>query len=401
MKYNIISLPDIHWGVINPYEQLKLLEFIFQFIQECHNENIAIDMIVISGDYFDSKLPLNSREAIFAIQWMNSLYTLALEYGIKRIRLFQGTLDHDNDQLDAFKPMEKLSDDEDFFKIFTKTTSEETLPGLRCIYCPDETLQTNDYENTYINEILSIHDIGFFHGSFDVVYGELLQSKPELMNKKNVIFKYDLWNKVIQGPLIAGHWHDGKQYEHLFYCGSPFRYKFNEDEPKGFGFLQYNNSDNSYYYQKILNCMSSEYITYEIYSNIYNSKEDFNRAMNEIESIVESFLQTPHLDNRLRVMIYIVDEKTENDLFISALRQRFIDYKNIKIVIKNKLKDKLKKEAVKRNKERHEKFDFIYDKSKALPQIIHDFIYSIDDTANIPMDYIQTKCNQYLNKEKK
>ena len=398
MKYNIIAIPDIHWGVINPYEQLKLLEFIFQFIKQCYREKIRIDMIVIAGDYFDSKLPLNSKEAILAIQWMNELYQIAVEFGIQRIRIFQGTLDHDNDQLDVFKPMENISEDKDFLKVFTETTSEETLPGLRCIYCPDEIIQTDDYEDMYVNEILSIHDIGFFHGSFDVVYGELLRAKPELMNKKNVIFKYSLWDKVIYGPMISGHWHDGKQYDDLYYCGSPFRYKFNEDEDKGLGFLQYDTEDQSYFYRKITNCMSSEYITHEIYSNIYNSKEDFNRAMNDIDEIIESFELKPHLDNRLRIMIYIVDDKTENDLFISSLRQKYIDHKNVKIVIKNRLKDKLKREDMKRNKERHEKFDFIYDKSKDPSQIIYDFIHRMDDAIDIPIEFIQKKIDQYMHK---
>ena len=35
--------------------------------------------------------------------------------------------------------------------------------------------------------------------------------------------------------MIAGHWHDGKQYDDLYYVGSPTRYKFNEDEKKGIG----------------------------------------------------------------------------------------------------------------------------------------------------------------------
>ena len=310
MNFNIITIPDIHWGVINPYEQLKSLEFIFQFLQECHTKDIQIDMIVILGDYFDSKLPLNSREAIFAIQWMNRLYNIAIEFGVKRIRVVQGTLDHDNDQLDAFKPLESISNDSEFFKIFTTTTSEETLPGLKCVYCPDETIQTDEYVDMNLNTILSVHDIGFFHGSFDVVYGDLLKTKPELMNKKNVIFQYDLWDKVILGPMIAGHWHDGKQYDDLYYCGSPFRYKFNEDEPKGLGFLQYDNDDNSYYYQKILNCLSPEYMTFEIYSNLYNTKEDFNHVMIAIDEIIESFKATPHLNNKLRIVIFVVDDKT-------------------------------------------------------------------------------------------
>ena len=87
-----------------------------------------------------------------------------------------------------------------------------------------------------------------------------------------------------------------------------------------------------------------------------------------------------------------MDEKPENDIFISSLRQNFINYKNIKIKIKNKLNDTQKKEIVKRNKEREKKFGFIYDKSKKPEEIIHDFIYeNTEENANVPLEYIIKK----------
>ena len=68
MKYNIMAISDLHWGIVDPQEQLKSLEFIFEFIDQSSKENNGIDLLVIAGDYFDSKLPLNSQEAIIAIQ---------------------------------------------------------------------------------------------------------------------------------------------------------------------------------------------------------------------------------------------------------------------------------------------------------------------------------------------
>ena len=395
MKYNIVVIPDIHWGVINPYTQLKELDFILEFLDSCKNNNINIDLLVIAGDYFECKLPLNSREAIFAIQWLNLLYTKCIDIGVKKIRMFQGTMDHDNDQLDAFKPLVDKSNPE-YFKIFMKTTSEQTFEDLRCIYCPDETLTTSDYEEIYINEILSSNNIGFFHGSFDVVYGELLASNPSLMAKKNVIFRYDLWDKLIKGPMIAGHWHDGKQYDHLYYNGSPFRWKFDEDEPKGLSFIQYDTEDDSYYYKKIINPLSSQYITYEVYTNMYTSKEDYSRVINEINAILKSFEETPYLENKLRVVIHIIDDKVENDIFIASLRQNFINQKNLKITIKNKLKDKIKREEIKKNKERKMKYDFISDKEKEVPDKIREFIMEENDGADVPLDFIQKNVSKYI-----
>lgn len=394
MIYNIMTIADIHWGAIDPKEQLKSLEFIFDFFENCVLRGISIDMIVIAGDYFDSKLPLNSRDAIYAVQWFHRLYDLALSYNVQKIRMIQGTMEHDNDQLDVFQPL--TNNYFDFFKIFSHTTSEETLPSLKCIYCPDETLQTSEYEFTYVNEMLSTHDIGFFHGSFDVVYGELLDAKPELMNKKNVIYRYDLWNKLIHGPLISGHWHDGKQYDHLFYCGSPFRYKFNEDEPKGFMFTQYNTDTKEYLCKKIINPLSPEYITYDIYSNMCMSNEDYTNHLSNIECILKRFKDTSYLNNKLRIKFYMVDDKTENETFITGLRHKFINRRDVKIEIKNKLKEKIKKDVAKKNKERNDKYQFIYKKEKEPSEIIQEFIQTNNPDVNIPLAYIQNKIKKYI-----
>lgn len=404
-KRNILFIPDIHWGSIDPDLQWKCLEFIFNFIEECHNNDTNIDLLVIAGDYFDSKLPLNSREAISAIQWFHQLYQLCYKYDIY-IRMFQGTLEHDNDQLQAFQSLtndivmdehtgEKVTDTE-FFRIFMKTTSEETLPGLHCIYCPDETLQTDDYEETYINEMLHIHDIGFFHGSFDVVYGSLLESNPSLAQKKNVIFSYEKWNKLIHGPLLAGHWHDGKQWDELHYGGSPIRYKFDENEDKGILFVSYDIETKDYFVHKIKNPFACEYITYEMYSIACDGKESYTRLIEDVEMEYKRLQEHPHdyVTNKIRIVFYITDEKPENDVAISALRKQFINRKDIKIVVKNKLKEKRKKEEKKKIEQLETDYNFIYEGLPA-PKVIEQFIRT-EYEAEVPLEFIQKKTSEYI-----
>lgn len=407
-KYNILFVPDIHWGAIDPELQWKCLEFIFTFMEECLSNHIPIDLLVIAGDYFDSKLPLNSQEAIRAIQWFHRLYQLCWEHDI-RIRIFQGTLEHDNDQLHVFDELTHPVDtnthtgerdvDYAFFKIFTKTTSEETLPGLQCIYCPDETLQTDEYEEIYINEMLHVHDLGFFHGSFDVVYGSLLESNPSLIQKKNVIFSYEKWNKLIHGPLLAGHWHDGKQWEELYYGGSPIRYKFDENEEKGILFMSYEYDSKQYFVHKVKNPFACEYTTYELYSIACTGKESYMRLIEDVEAEYQRLQQPPYsyLKNKIRIVFYITDEKPENDVAISALRKQFINRKDIKIVIKNKLKAK-RKQAEKQKIEKLENdYGFIY-KGLSAPNVIEQFIRTEYD-AEVPLEYIQKKTTEYI-KEK-
>lgn len=400
MRYNVITVPDIHWGCIDPTIQVKYLEFIMEFIKEAHNNDITIDLLVILGDYFDSKLPLNSKEAIIAIQWFDELYNLCVNNNVQKIRVVQGTMDHDNDQLDVFDSyvgrMWEYQEDPDYFKIFRKTTMEETLDGLNCIYCPDETIETSEYEELYLNEILTMRDIGFFHGSFDVVFGELLERKPEMFKKKNVIFRYDLFNKTTYGPLIAGHWHDGKIYDDLIYCGSPFRYKFNEDEIKGLTFIQYDTETHKYYHKRIPNALCPEYITFEVYTNMYQTKDQYIDLINKIEHTTDELMSDTSVDNKLRIMVYLMDDKIENDTFLSSIRQKFVGNKDIKLTIKNKLKDKVKKEQQQKHEERQEKYEFIYDKNKVPAEVIHDFIAANNNGYNVPIEYISKKVSQYI-----
>lgn len=397
MNVNILNIADIHWGSIDPDEQWRELEFIIEIIKEMCLSNIPIDLIVLNGDYFDCKLPLNSREALLAVEWFNRFFMTCVDCHVGKIRMIQGTYSHDNDQLDVFNSFESNqftgTDDKDFFKIFRKTILEETFPGIRIIYCPDELLQTDTYEMEYTNEIVCMKDIGFFHGSFDVVYGELLAAKPELMEKNNVIFHYNLFNKSIKGPMLAGHWHDGKTYEDLIYTGSPFRYKFNEDEPKGITFIQYNSDDQTYMSKKMINPLCPIYQTYDVYTNMFETKDDYASILKDIDNVFETFKNLPgNNKNQLKVVVYVMDDKPENDVLISSLRQLLVSHNNLKIQIKNKMKEKQKKESVKKNKEREEKFGFIYNKNKKPEETIHDFIYeNSEDHPDVPIDFIKKK----------
>lgn len=386
MIYKIAAISDIHWGVIDPNLQMRYLEFFREFLYLHGND---IDLLVILGDYFDSKLSLNSSQALISNEWFHSILDLCEKNSIV-LRLVQGTNSHDNDQLEVFSPLEN-----DFFKIIFSTTVEETLPDLTCVYCPDELLQTSIYEDTYLDEILQRKDIGFFHGSFDVVYGRLLESKPTILDKNNVVFRYELWNKTINGPMIAGHWHDGKTYDDLYYCGSPFRYAFDEEEPKGFLLIQYDTESKEYGVGRILNPISPEYITYEIYTNMYQTKEDYQKAIEDIRKVLQGFESYKyHILSKLRVLIYILDEKTENDILLSSLRGEFSQNRNVKITVKNKLKDKKTKERKEISKKREEQFQFIYNKdAKKVHEIIHDFILETSpENVNIPIEFIEEKC---------
>lgn len=394
MKYNVVAISDIHWGVINPDEQKESLQFFIDFIKEYKD---TIDLIVILGDYWDSKLSLNSKEAITAVSWMHQLQKICKSNAIT-VRLVQGTMDHDNDQLHVFDNLGTYEMPKDYpqFRIITKTTVEETLPNFTCVYCPDETIKTSEYEETYMNEIIQMKDIGFFHGSFDVVYGSLLEAKPELWEKNNVIFKYSLWTPRIKGPMISGHWHDGKQYDELYYIGSPFRWQFDEDEEKGFYFIQYDTDTTEYMLRKIVNPLACEYYTYDIYSNLFETKDDYAQFIREIRDIIQG-MDNSITKDKLRIKVYINDEKSENDVFLSALRQEIINHKNCKITVKNKIKDKKAKAQKKKIEDEKKQVSFVFQDDVRPQNKIRQFILEESNhEVDIPLEFIERHMKDYI-----
>ena len=145
-----------------------------------------------------------------------------------------------------------------------------------------------------------------------------------------------------------------------------------------------------------MNPLCAEYLTYEVYSNLYETKEDYVSIVNDVRIILEK-LDESSLNNKLRILFYIVDDKTENDVFLSALRQEVINHKNCKITVKNKLKDKKKKEKIKERQEEDEKYSFIFHNDKGPSEIIHTFILSeSDNEIDVPIDYITDKIKKYM-----
>ena len=385
MNYNILSFCDIHSGVFDVELQFGNMEIINEFISQYN----SVDLVVISGDYFDCKLPLNSKAAIYSIQWFHKFVNNCRSHNVKKVRIVKGTEEHDNDQLEVFR---ELEDDSGFFKIFNHNSVEETLPGLRCIYCPDENIPTNDYIIKYLDNIISGVHIGFFHGSFDVVLPYIVTQLSKESNIKNIIYEYNYWKKFIKGPLISGHWHDGSVYEHLIYIGSFDRWKFEEEESKGFGFIRYNTDTNEYFYKKIVNKYAPIYKTFTIYSNNYNTIEDYNNLISLVNSTLEKYREEKI---KIRILIHINDDKSENESLILGLRQYYINNSLVKIVLKNKMKKEKKEEQIKRNIETRNKFGFILDKSKKESEIIQQFIL-VNKGKEINIGTIENVINKYL-----
>ena len=388
MTYKFIVLADIHWGAMDSYTMYNNLEVVLEFIRQMQNE---LDFVIIAGDYFDYRLQLNSKTALFAIDWFDKLITTCRESGVQKVRMFKGTREHDNDQLEVFRP--SYENEDGYFKLFNTTESEELLPGLQCVYCPDENMNLTEYHQTYYSKFNPTPNIGFFHGNFDTILPEIEYNRIQEHNLATMIYEYDKFSKLISGPMISGHWHVKNEHKSLFYVGSFDRWKFNEEDDKGFIYGEIDTDTHEYLIHRVNNPLANQYRTIIVNSDECYSPEHFAAVANILN---ESLKDDP--DIRLRVSYLLSAPNDEALVNLNVLQKQYANSKQVKI----DLKDLVKKEAKKIRKKQVEiessKYDYVFDPDvKKIPEIVHRFILE-NKSVDIPVDTIEKYVNKYIDR---
>ena len=384
MKYNILAIADIHWGAMDPDEMYNNLQYFLDFIRMKGD----IDLVVICGDYFDYRLTLNSKAALKALRWFDELYNTCKDNGVKKLRAIKGTKEHDNDQWEAIHPRETG----EFFKKFYICTSEETLPDLHCIYCPDETVNLKEYEELYLKEMMSHHDIGFFHGNFDTQLPKMVIDQNLEANIPSIIYFKDHWSKVIDGPLVSGHWHVFTDLDPLIYIGSYDRWAFGEEEDKGFLYIQYDTNSHSYYWKHIENPFARKYNTIIIDNTLCVTPDDFAILTQDIQDLKKS---DPEM--KIRVVYQITSENDESLVNFNEFRNLISSIKNVKVDVKDFVK--------KRNKEKQKekvaissgKYSYILDHPLEIKSNIHEYLLR-EKNIDIPLETIDSIIGKYIPK---
>ena len=384
MRYNIVSIADIHWGAMDPDEMYNNLQYFLDFIKMRGD----IDLVVICGDYFDYRLTLNSKAALKALRWFDELYNTCINSGVKRLRMIRGTKEHDNDQLEAIHPRETG----EFFKKFYVTTTEETLPDLNCIYCPDETLNLHEYEKLHMDQMISIHDIGFFHGNFDIKLPKLVINQNLESEIPSIIYFKDYWSKFINGPMIAGHWHVFTDSDPLIYIGSYDRWIFGEEEDKGFLFTQYNTEDHSYYWKHIVNPFAKKYESIIIDNSLCISPDDFANLHNDIIDLKKS---DPEM--KIRVVYQITIDNEESLVNFNEFKNVISSMKNIKIDVKDFVKKRNKEKQKERVAISSGRYSYILNNPYDIKQNIHEFLLR-ERNIDIPVEIIDSIIGKYIPK---
>lgn len=365
MRYSFITLADIHWGAMDSALMYQNLELVLQFIRKMTGQ---LDFVVIAGDYFDYRLQLNSKTALTAISWFDELMTTCRQSGVKKVRMVKGTPGHDYDQLEVFRPPYELEDG--YFKLYNETTSEEILPGLRCVFCPDEPMNLVDYHKKYVCQFFPMNDIGFFHGSFDSILPDIEFNRIQDNSIASMIYEYIKFARLIKGPLISGHWHVATTAESLYYVGSYDRWAFDEEEPKGFIYGEYDTETTEYFIHRVENLLARKYMTIIATDDTVVTPANFSELIQTIEDLLML-----DRDTKLRVKYLITSEETDVSANLTTLQRKFASNSRVKVTVKDLVVREIKKQKKNETKLQTDKYQYVFDPDPHhIPAIIAQFI---------------------------
>lgn len=225
-------IADLHFAAFNPKEQYIILEE--QFLTPL-SRLPKLDIISIDGDIFDRKLLANSDGSMYATMFVNNVVELARQKNATVV-IIHGTYSHDANQLKLF--YHYLNDPTVDIRIVTTIQFEE-IKGAR-ILCIPELYGLN--ESVYRQFLFGSgwYDSVFMHGTMKgAVYGDTV-------GNSRLFTIQDFIN--CSGPIISGHIHNAGCFNgYFYYCGCPYRWKFGEEEDKGFIILLHDLDTGAHY----------------------------------------------------------------------------------------------------------------------------------------------------------
>lgn len=375
MKYKIAVTADIHFGY---YPAEKLYDEFKLFIETI--EKGDIDLAVIAGDYYENKLAMSSKHALYSIKSFNELLDVCARTKTK-LRVVRGTASHDpENQLNNFVSMAKTSNCD--FKLFNVVDSEDVLPGLKVLYIPEEYMEDSDsyYKDFFENKYNAV----FGHGMFEE---EMFTHNTKFKTmKKHPVFNSTFFNdELCDGPIVFGHIHKSHFLKsRVLYTGSYTRSKFGEEEAKGFYVTTFDTDTKETEFEFIENEKATKYDTVEIKETSAIFSKLLPEQLQDIKDIVTKFKK----DN-LRIKIRIPENYINSKPFEDAVLGMYNENKEVNIQILSNKEKVMREESVKKMEILMTKYDFVFDKTIDYDEKIRRFI-EVRHGKDIPIERIRT-----------
>lgn len=320
-----LHIADLHFGAFDPEDQYKIL--MEQFYQPAMSLP-KVDIIAVDGDTFDHKVMSNSDVAMYACKFIDNLVYLAEQKNATLI-ILAGTYSHDYDQLKLFY---HYIDGEYSKRVDVRvvtTIQFEDVKGARILCIPelygiDETIYSKFFfESGY-------YDAAFVHGTYKgSVYGDNA-GMGRLLTERDFIY--------CKGVAISGHVHKSGCFNGFYYyCGCPYRWKFGEEEDKGW-LLLVHDLDTQIHYVQFMKIDSYRYDTIYVDQLISEDPQkiiqwiDNRQKKDNIDYIKVKFrVNIPGSDRMIINQFYRNNKHT----FIEFLDQKEIETEKVKEEISN------------------------------------------------------------------
>jgi hypothetical protein len=267
-KINIISISDIHIGHVKTapsviHENLK--HYLYPEL------NQDADILIISGDFFDTLLDMNGDAGYHAAMVIEEIKTLCKENNIL-IRVLRGTFTHDRHQNRFFKI------DVDQVRIDTISVEWIESLGISILYVPDDLPYDNPLEiikEKMVESQIGKVDIASMHCYFDHLLPKEIPRKPHnCYNSDDIV-------KLVHGPILNGHVHKSNVYKNVITNGSFDRTAHGEEENKGFFKVVYDTDTKHTSFSFVINRKATVYKTITVGGRGI-SLDDFPKVISDI-----------------------------------------------------------------------------------------------------------------------
>lgn len=344
-----IHISDIHFGAMDPKYQYQIL--CEQMINKL--EYVNFDIISLDGDLFDHKFMSNSNVIMYASMFIDKLVSLCRNKNATLV-IIHGTYFHDADQLKLF--YHYLEDTSVDIRII-ENVRFEYIKGAKILCIPELYGKDESYYDNFL-KYSGTYDSVFMHGT---IKGSIYGTNNSGMGKdKSPIFDIEDFSNC-RGPIISGHVHtSGCFYGYFYYNGSPYRWKFGEEEDKGFLIVLHNLDTHEHYVElQPIKCFRYDTINLD------------HMLMSDPKEVIDYItrLQNNGIDY-IRVEFDNVNQNTIPN--INIIKKFYRNNQRIKIEadLKNDRYIKEDKEVM----DKYTGYDFILDKSLSEYDILTQYI---------------------------
>ena len=278
-----VHIADLHFGTVPPKVEYEILHE--QFIQKIMTLP-RLDIISINGDLFDHKLLSNSDAVLYASLFVDELCRVAKMFRATLI-LIEGTPSHECGQLKLFY---HYINDPDLDIRIVNTIQYVYTHGAKILCIPE----LHGVDKSVYNEFL-------YQNYCDQVFGHMTFKGAVFGNNVGTgrLFCIEDFLRC-RGPIISGHVHKPGCFDKdFYYCGSPLRYKFGEEEAKGF-LIVLMDLDNRRYYTHFEEITSFRYDTIELEDIISTDPKRVIDYLNDLK-------KTKGIDNLKVKFKYVID----------------------------------------------------------------------------------------------